>query len=84
MDSMLIAADENAKQIPNMELCRTVHRYEYSSQLGDVEEAEVLKSSILDTITSDAMAPHYVSLCSKFGWTVDEEKERTMRYCSVV
>jgi hypothetical protein len=79
MDSLLIASDENAKQIPNMELCRTVYRYEISSQQGNSQQAENLKSSILDTIAADAMAPHYVNLCSKFGWTMDEEKEKTMR-----
>ena len=79
MDSLLVASDENAKQIPNMELCQRVYRYEYAIETGQLDKAENLKASIIATITEDAMAPHYTALCAKYGWTVDEEKESAMR-----
>mmetsp|Transcript_3176 Transcript_3176/g.6425 ORF Transcript_3176/g.6425 Transcript_3176/m.6425 type:complete len:395 (+) Transcript_3176:42-1226(+) len=78
MDTLL-ALDESAKQIPNMELCQQAHRYEYAVQNGNSGDAEELKQSIVEVMVADAMAPHYGALCAKYGWEIDQAKDAAMK-----
>jgi 26S proteasome regulatory subunit N7 len=80
MDSLLTALDEDTKMCPNLKLCQDVYKYEISLKTGDdAAKSDSLKTTILEQIFEDNMAPYYDQLCAKFAWTVDEEKMRTMR-----
>jgi 26S proteasome regulatory subunit N7 len=80
MDSLLTALDEDAKQCPNLKLCQDVYRYEHIVKSEGVSDrTEALKEVILVQVFEDNMAPFYDQLCSKFDWTVDEEKLKSMR-----
>jgi hypothetical protein len=79
MDTLL-ALDEDMKQIPNINLCNQVYSYEYALQNGNQDDMTKYLNLILKEIENDSMAPYYLELCSKFSWTIDEEKLNQMRF----
>jgi len=65
---------------PNLKICQDVYKYETSIKIGnDATKSESLKTAILEQVFEDNMAPYYDQLCTKFSWTVDEEKLKSMR-----
>ena len=72
METLLLATDENVKQIPNMELAQKLFRYEYSLK-NDVVKVEGLKSEIISILKEDSMISLYKRLCEKYNWEISEE-----------
>jgi hypothetical protein len=72
MDTLLIAADADAKQIPNMELAQRIFKYEYFL-VNNSAKASKMKEEILNEITKDEMGPLYKKLCTKYNWPIDQE-----------
>jgi hypothetical protein len=82
MDTLL-ALDEDMKQIPNINLGNQVHSYEFALQNGNQEDITKYLNLIMKEIENDSMAPYYLQLCSKFSWTIDEEKLNQMRFVAL-
>jgi hypothetical protein len=71
MDTLLVASDADAKQVPNMELAQLVFSYEYFLKTNAVKSAG-FKKDILEIVTSDSMGPYYKDLCTKYNWSFDQ------------
>lgn len=71
MDTLLVASDENAKQVPNMELAQKIFSYEYFLKYDSVK-ATSFEKDILDVVKTDSMGPFYKTICTKYNWTFDE------------
>ena len=76
MADLLIASDENEKQIPNVELANRIYVVEQKRK-QKLDTGDLLKS-ILEDIKSDEMADVYVQIIDKFDLTKDEELVATM------
>ena len=76
MADLLIASDENEKQIPNVELANRIYVVEQKRK--QKVDADNLLKSILEDIKGDEMADVYVQVMDKFGLTKDEELVTTM------
>ena len=87
MGDTMLALDEKAKQIPNLELAQAIYRYDTETKAGNVASALELKAGILKDVEADAMTPLYTNLCLKLGWTVDDalvEKMTTLNATKLV
>ena len=80
MDSLFAVTEENSQQVPNLELCQKVYRFEVRQKNNQAAAAEELRLSIVEDITRDHMGPYYQHLCSKFGWTADESLVASLTY----
>ena len=78
MDTLLIAADANAKQVPNMELAQLVFSYTHYMTI-DPAKSQSCRQQILDIVKNDSMAPFYKSICAQMGWAFDQSLYDTMR-----
>ena len=76
MADLLIASDENEKQIPNVELANKIYVVEQKRK--QKLNADELLKSILEDIKGDEMADVYVQVIDKFGLMKDEELVATM------
>jgi len=74
-----LAIDENVKQIPNMMLPQYIFQYDLKLKENDTEGLISLKKSIMGAIEEDNMDVFYQTVCTKFGWTVDDELLKKMR-----
>lgn len=77
METLLIAADENARQIPNLNLSEKIFKYEHFSK-SDKSKALSLQEEILAVLIEDNMAPLYKLYCEKFKWEFDKNKYDAM------
>ena len=72
METLLLATDENVKQIPNMELAQKLFRYEFSMK-NDVAQAVKIKDEIISIVKEDSMVSLYKKLCEKYHWDLNED-----------
>lgn len=66
------AEEEELKEevtYPNMELAQRVFTLDCPEPPENVAE---IQQTILDDVRQDSMAPYYETLCSRFGWPVDD------------
>ena len=78
MDTLLIAADSDAKQVPNMELAQLVFSYSHFLQT-DPAKAEEFKIQILDAVSKGAMAPFYKDITAQNSWNFDQALYDSMK-----
>jgi hypothetical protein len=71
MADLMVALDENAKQIPNVDLANTIYVAEQKKKKQG--SADELLQKILDEIKGDEMADLYVEVVEKFGISKDDE-----------
>jgi len=76
MADLMIASDENEKQIPNVELANRIYVVEQKKK--QKVDADNLLESILEDIKGDEMADVYVQVMDKFGLSKDDELVTTM------
>ena len=78
MDTLLLATDEDAKQVPNMELAQLLFSYSHHLTTNQ-ERSNSLKEQILEVVTKESMAPLYKHITAKMNWEFDESLYATMK-----
>ena len=71
MADLMVALDENTRQIPNVELANKIYVAEQRSKKQS--SADDLLQAILEEIKGDEMADLYVEVVEKFGISKDDE-----------
>lgn len=80
MESLLVvASDEKVKQNPNMLLPQYLYRYDQKVKENDKEGQGILKKKLVDIIVEDSMGSFYLTVCSKYGWNLDDELLKNIR-----
>jgi len=79
MESLLLSDESVTKQNPNMHLSQIIHQYDLKMKGNDLGEQERLKKTIIDIAVEDSMGIFYQALCSRYGWTFDNDIYQKMR-----
>ena len=75
MDSLLIALEENFKQVPNQLLCQKIYQFDHliNTENSRIEEEIELKRSIIEMVKNDEMAPYFNTIRTKYNWTTEAD-----------
>lgn len=78
MDTV-VATDESLKQIPNLGIPQLIYRLESKLSEDKTSNVDELRNSIMKYIADDNMALFYQSVCSRLGWTIDDDLLQKMK-----